>query len=135
MQPETKNVNQSYPLSALFLLVAACAVICALLTPVVRAIVVGDVGGEDTAIASAGGAFLSMMVGAVIGLYHYRPFRGLAWGILTGGVIGMIVGPVILAPAESLSSLVTMSLGGAIVLVLTGVFFGLTIKDEEEPAK
>lgn len=135
MQPEERVVKQSYPLSALFVLVAACAVICALLTPVARAVVTGRVGGEDTAIASVGGALLAMMVGAVVGLYHYRPLRGLAWGLLTGGVIGLLVGPIILAPPESLGSLVTMSIGGAIVLVLTGVVFGLTMHDEEEAAE
>jgi len=134
MDPVKKN-NQSYPLSALFLLVAACAVVCALLTPLGRAMVSGHVGGDDTAIASVCGAFLSMMLGALIGLYHYRPFRGLAWGLLTGGVIGMFVGPVILAPPESMSSLLAISLGGAIVLVLTGAFFRLTMGDKEAPVK
>ncbi|MBP88840.1 MAG: hypothetical protein CMJ64_19360 [Planctomycetaceae bacterium] len=132
MQPQNENVKQSYPLSALFVLVAACVVICALLTPVVRAVIESEIGGQDTAVASMGGSVVSMFVGAIIGLYHYRPFRGLTWGILTGGVIGMIVGPIILAPPDSLGSLMTMSLGGALVLIVTGMIFGTVIRDSEK---
>lgn len=132
MEQTDPNVKQSYPLSALFVLVAACAVVCTLLTPIVRAIVSGNVGGKETAIASVGGSLLAMLVGAVVGLYHYRPYRGLAWGILCGGVIGMIAGPVVLAPPESLDSLMTMSIAGAIVLVITGAAFGLARRNEDD---
>jgi hypothetical protein len=131
MEPAHENVQQSYPLSALFLLLAACGVVCALLTPVIRAVMEGQVGGKDTAMASLGGALLSMCGGAIIGLYHYRPFRGLGWGILSGGVIGLIVGPIILAPPESLASLMAMAVGGAVVLIVTGLFFGTVMRGPE----
>ena len=129
MEPVNRNIEQSYPLSALFLLLAACGVICALLTPVVRAVMAGQVGGEDTVLASFVGALLSICGGAIIGLYHYRPLRGLAWGILTGGVIGTIVGPVVLAPPESLGSLIGMAVGGGFVLMVTGAVAGTILRD------
>lgn len=129
MEPEI-NVQRSYPLSALFVLVAACAVVFALLTPVVRSVATGDVGVVEAATASAGGALCAMLIGAVIGLHHYRPLRGLGWGTLTGGIIGMLVGPVTLSPGTAFGSLVTMSLGGAAVLLITATALGLSMKSQ-----
>ena len=127
MEPEPK-VQRSFPLGMLFVLLAACGVISALLSPVVRAIALGEVGAIEAAAASAGGAVAAMLLGAVIGLHHYRPLRGLAWGTLTGGVIGMIVGPVMLSPGNEFGSLMSMSLAGAILLLLTSAVLGLSLK-------
>lgn len=129
MEQTNRSVQGGYPLSALFVLLAACAVVSALLTPVVHAVVgkvltIGQVAG-----ASFGGAILVGIIGGVIGLYHYRPLRGVAWGILTGGIIGTVVGPIMLAPAEAIGPLVTMSIGGSIVLLITGAAFGFGAGD------
>ena len=127
MEPD-QNVQRSFPLSVLFVLIAACAVVSALLAPAMRAIVTGQIGAMDAITASVGGAVCVMLIGAVVGLYHYRPLRGLAWGTLTGGVIGMFAGPIMLSPHEAFGSLMTMAIGGAVVLIVSGLAFGLAWK-------
>lgn len=96
---------------------AACAVVAALVAPIARAIGEGKVGISAAAEASACGTVLVMLLGAVIGLYHHRPARGLGWGILTGGGIGMVMGPVVLSPQDAFPSLLTMSIGGAAAML------------------
>lgn len=110
---ESTGTRRSYPLSALFLLMAACAVVAAMVAPLARTIDEGKVEILAVAEASACGAGLVMLLGAVVGLYHHRRARGLGWGILTGGGIGMIMGPVVLSPQSAFPSLLTMSVGGA----------------------
>jgi hypothetical protein len=129
MQQADRSVRSGYPLSALFVLVAACAVVSALLTPVVHAVGAKVLTLEQVAGASFCGAILVALGGGVIGLYHYRPLRGVGWGVLTGGIIGLLIGPVMLAPPEAIGSLVTMSIGGSIVLLLTGAAFGFSLKN------
>jgi len=115
--------RRSFPLSALFILMAACSVVAALLAPLSRAVGSGKIGIGTAAEASAGGAVLVMLIGAVVGLYHHRPGRGLGWGILTGGAIGMVMGPVVLSPQSAFPSLLTMSVGGAAALLAVSTMF------------
>ena len=115
---EPNEERRSFPLSALFILMAACAVVAALMAPLTRAMGEGKIGVADAAVASACGALMVMLLGAVIGLYHHRPARGLGWGIVTGGGIGMVMGPVVLSPLSAFPSLLTMSVGGAAALLV-----------------
>ncbi|MCA9121382.1 MAG: hypothetical protein H6822_07810 [Planctomycetaceae bacterium] len=129
MQRTDQSMQSGYPLSALFVLVAACAVVSALLAPVVRAVIDKVLTLEQVAVASVSAAIMVAILGGVIGLYHYRPIRGAGWGLLTGGFIGLLVGPIMLAPSEAIGPLVAMSIGGSIILVLTGAVFGFSIRD------
>ncbi len=129
METRNQNAQTGYPLSALFVLLAACAVVSALLTPVAHAVVAKDLTAGQVLAASIIGAILVAIIGVFIGLYHYRRLRGASWGALTGGFIGLLIGPVMLAPPEALASLVAMSIGGSVVLLLTGAAFGFTAKD------
>jgi len=128
MDSVDQKTSRSFPLSSLFVLVAGCAVVSALLTPVVRSVASGDLGARETALSSAAGGLVVMVIGVVVGLYHYRPLRGLGWGLLTGGVIGLLVGPIMLTPGKSFGTLVGMSLGGAVVLLITGAALGCVRK-------
>ncbi|HJN09972.1 MAG TPA: hypothetical protein QF564_14900 [Pirellulaceae bacterium] len=121
--PEPTGDRRSFPLSALFILMAACSVVAALMAPLSRAIGEGEIGVSEAALASACGAVLVMMLGAVIGLYHHRPARGMGWGILIGGGIGMVMGPVVLSPHSAFPSLLTMSVGGAAALLAVSTMF------------
>ncbi len=129
MKGDEHNTSQpagdvrSFPLSALFILMAACSVVAALVAPLSRAVGSGKVSLAAAAEASACGAVLVMLMGAVIGLYHHRPGRGLGWGIVTGGGIGMVMGPVVLSPQSAFPSLLTMSLGGAVALLAVAALF------------
>jgi len=130
MEDLEQSGYHTYPLSALFVLMAACGVVTALLTPVVRGVVAGDVGLAETLGSSLGGALVIMVLSGVLGLYHYRPVRGFLWGIITGGTIGMIVGPVVVAPAKSFPSLIATSLLGAILLVVIGAILHWTTRSQ-----
>ncbi|MFV1968234.1 MAG: hypothetical protein ACC628_22655 [Pirellulaceae bacterium] len=123
--------RRSYPLSALFVLMAACGVVAALVTPAVRSVVSGEVGLAELLGTSLGGSVAVMVLCGVLGLYHYRPVRGFLLGILTGGIIGMVVGPVMVAPMKSFLSLVLTSLIGAILLVVMGAFLHWTARGKD----
>lgn len=129
MQQTDRNVESGYPLSALFVLLAVCAVVSVLLAPVARAVVTKQVTWDQIAITCFFGVILVGILGAVIGLYHYRPLRGAGWGVLTGGIIGLFIGPVMLAPPEEIGTLVTVSIVGSVVLVITGAAFGFSLGD------
>ena len=123
------SLRRNYPLSALFVLMAACGVITALMTPVVRAVVAGSVGAPEAVFAGFLGLIAVMLLGGVVGLYHCQHGRGLLWGLLTGAVIGVVAGPVVLSPASAFSSLIAMSAGGAVVLLLVGVALRATVQE------
>lgn len=123
--------RRSYPLSALFVLMAACGVVTALLTPAVRNVVSGDVGLAELLGTSLGGSVVVMVLCGILGLYHYRPVRGFLWGILTGGIIGLVVGPVMVAPMKSFLSLVVTSLIGATLLVAMGALLHWTARGQD----
>ncbi|MEO8498834.1 MAG: hypothetical protein ABI614_27550 [Planctomycetota bacterium] len=129
MQQSDRSVQKGYPLSALFVLLAACAVVSALLAPVADAVVAKTLTVQQVGVASLIGAMLVGLIGGVVGLYHYRPLRGAGWGVLTGGISGVFIGPMMLAPPEATGELLTMSIGGAIVLLITGAAFGFSFKD------
>jgi len=104
---------------------AACAVVAGLVAPLARAVGAGEIPATSAAIASACGAALVMLLGAIIGLYHHRRARGFGWGILTGGGIGMVMGPVVLSPQSAFPSLLTMSVAGAtVILVVSAMLRG-----------
>lgn len=129
VMPDIEQTGRySYPLSALFVLMAACGVATALITPVVRGVVTGDVGIAELIGTSLGGSVVVMVLCGILGLYHYRPVRGFFWGILTGGIIGLLVGPVMVAPTKYFLSLVLTSLVGAVLLVAMGAFFNWTAR-------
>ena len=115
--------RHTYPLSALFVLMAGCAVVASLVTPVARAVVAGKVGVPETITASVMGTILVTMLAGLIGLYHYRQWRGFLWGILTGALLGVVIGPVALAPIEAVPSIFSMSLLGGVMLVVIGAIF------------
>jgi hypothetical protein len=123
MQPPSVTRTGGYPLIALFLVITACGIIAALIGPAARAVSDGRVGVGDAIYASLISTVLVMLTGGVVGMFHYRRMRGLGWGLVTGAVIGMFVGPLMLAPHEAFGSVVSLSLGGAAVIVLISLAF------------
>jgi hypothetical protein len=123
------NANQSspsrgYPLSSLFLLVTASGVVLAMVTPIVRG--PQDAGLTELLIASlAGGGVLSLL-GVFLGLFHYSRWRGVLSGVLLGGALGLLLGPLIFASPASLPFTLLSALGGAAVIVGVGAVARLT---------
>jgi hypothetical protein len=131
MEDHHETGRYRYPLSALFVLMAACGVAAALVAPVVQSVMAGDVGLAELLGTSLGGSVGMMVLCGILGLYHYRPVRGLLWGILTGGLVGMVVCPVMVAPPKSFPSLFVTSLVGAALLVLMGAFLHWTTRETQ----
>jgi hypothetical protein len=121
MNQHTESRGQGYPLSTLFLLIAVCAISSALVAPAVRSAAAGKTGLWDHLSASLGGMLLMTCLGAVIGLYHYRRTRGLLWGMITGATLGAFFGPIALTPGSDLHSLVSLSIGGSLLVIAVGV--------------
>jgi hypothetical protein len=126
MTQTSSRTTSGYPLVALFLLLTACGIIAALVGPAARAISAGEVGWDDALLAAILSSVGAAGLGAVIGMFHYRRGRGLLWGLLVGSVIGVFLGPLMLAPASSFGSVIALSFGGAAVIVLVMVMFHVT---------
>jgi len=112
-----------YPLIALFLVITACGIIASLIGPAVRAMSDGRIGVRDAINSSIASTVIVMLIGGVVGMFHYRRARGFGWGLVTGAVIGIFVGPLVLAPHESFGAVVALSFGGAAVIILITIAF------------
>jgi hypothetical protein len=112
-----------YPLVALFLVITACGIIASLIGPAARAISDGRIGVRDAISASLASTVVVMLIGGVIGLFHYRRARGFGWGLVTGAIIGIFVGPLVLAPHEAFGAVIALSFGGAAVIILITTAF------------
>lgn len=132
--------SRGYSLSFLFLLVAACAVVAAVggkgfLFLLDATVVVVNARNGGNLINTTGGlmdeavrlaiafatVFVALLLGAIIGLYHYRKLRGLGWGSVAGLAVGLLAAPLAVVPQSSLSHLVTATLGGSCILLAVAV--------------
>ncbi len=115
--------ERGYPLSALFVLMAACAVPMSMAAAAGRAISAGDIGGSEVTFAALGGCSVMTIAGAIVGLYHLRQGLGVTVGALAGAVIGSMVGPITMVPARDFPNLMLISLGGSAVMVGLAAWF------------
>ena len=84
MNGDKPSLPRGYPLGTLFLLVATCAVILALVALLMREPKRLDDLVVPILISAAVGALLLMVMGIFVGLFHFSQLRGVAWGILVG---------------------------------------------------
>lgn len=128
MSDSDKNIDRSYSLSTLFLLVTACAAMTAMVALLVRA---GDrlgIGVGDAVKASIQWAIAFLCIGAFVGCFHARPVRGVLWGVLLGLILGLLAGPVALVPSSHLPLVLLTSMVGAAVLLAVSATIRLTTK-------
>jgi hypothetical protein len=115
--------RHGYPLGALFVLVALCAVMIGGITPLFR--VAG--GGDDAAVRSIdagmwmvalGAGFVGgLVVGMVVGLLQFRAGLGLLMGGTLGAVIGMSAGAMALLSGNQIgAAAAAMTAGSALVV-------------------
>ncbi len=122
MRPDSASTS-SFSLAALFFLMACLAVLLAVLLPGVQALSERQVGVSQFVSSSlVVGAFASLL-GGMVGLFHYRRLRGLGWGLLTGLVVGLCVGPVVLS--RHFGQVVVASLGGSVLLLVLATAYRL----------
>jgi hypothetical protein len=111
--------RQGYPLGALFVLVAVCAVLVAGATPLVRMVVDGGVEASQFFIALAAGFLCGTAAGIGLGLFQFRLGLGLVMGAGAGGFIGMVAGVMALMPShEVLTAAAAMTAGSGLVVAV-----------------
>jgi hypothetical protein len=115
--PPSPHVDQSFSLSTLFLLTAACASVVALITPLARGRVGEDIGLSEFAAAVIGGGLMLGIVGMALGLFHYRRMVNGMAGLLLGILLGVLAGPLAFIPPEDFSY-VLLSAAGSVVTML-----------------
>jgi hypothetical protein len=115
--PPSPNVDHSYPLSTLFLLTAACASVLALVTPLVRGRVGEEIGLEAFAVSVIVGGITLGVVGALLGLFHYRRLFSSSVGLMIGIMLGTLVGPLGFVPTEDFSYVLLSAGGGSLVML------------------
>ena len=98
-----------YPLATLFVLVAVCAILAAMLGPAIKAAAANRATFEMMLGAAAGSMIWFSVIGLVVGLYHHRRGMGAAWGGVTGLVVGLVIGPLLVVPIEAFPSLIVAS--------------------------
>ena len=111
--------RRGYPLGALFVLVAVCAVLIAGLSPVMRETVQGngDVGEFLAAILIGGVS--GLFIGMIVGLFQFRYVLGIGLGALAGTSIGAVAGPMaLLARSQVTAAAVAMTVGSGLVIAV-----------------
>ena len=111
----------SFSLSSLFFLIAGLAVLLAVSIPALQTLKQRQIRLEVFLSTALGVGCFAGMLGAMVGLFHYRRWRGLGWGFLTGLAIGALVGPLVWS--QNYGQIVTTSLGGSCLLLILAVLF------------
>ena len=107
---------RGYPIGALFVLVTACAVLAAGVTPLAR-VPEGEIPSEQFRYALGGGALCGLIVGGALGLFYYRYLTGIALGIAAGIVLGATAGALSLLPGDKIvTAAAAMTAGSSLVI-------------------
>jgi Flp pilus assembly protein protease CpaA len=114
--------GSGFPLSNLFLLIAACAVMLTMIAPLVRGRLADEIGTNNLVVASIGGGLAIMTLGMLLGMFQHARLAGVAWGTLLGGLIGLAYGPLMFLPLSNLPWLLLTSLGGAALILGLAAF-------------
>lgn len=116
----TASGEQSYPLVSLFVLVALCAILMGMITPLAGQLNDGLVPASDIVMSSVLGAILLSVVGTMVGIFVHRRLGGVFLGGTVGFTIGLLAGPMYFIPQADFSRLLVVSLGGAVLLLVVG---------------
>lgn len=112
-----------FPLGALFVLTAVCAVIASHLLPVYEMLRTGKIDPPQVLLTSIVGGVVTMILGGVLGIMQPRPARGVALGVVIGFFVGAILLPAALLPANGVTDYWVVSLSGSFLIVITGAIF------------
>ena len=119
---------RGYPLSLLFLLVAAFAVVAAVMSSGLRSVAIRPTDEWIEWAGAIGTMALAVLLGAIIGLHHHRRLRGLGWGTLTGLIVGLMAAPLAIVPEAALPHLTRATIGGSVILLFIAAIVRLTTR-------
>ncbi len=112
-------MNQSrrgYPIGALFVLIAVCAVMLAGVTPLMR-MAEGELEALHVLTAVGCGALVGLVTGLILGLLQFRMGLGMVLGITVGTIIGAAGGSMaLLSSRQLLPAAAAMTAGSALVI-------------------
>ncbi len=137
MDATQTTMQRGYPLGALFLLMAAIATIAAMLSPLVTALAKEQVEVPIIMAVAGGAGLFSVIIGAIVGLLHFRQPQGVLTGAMTGALIGPLFGPIMLVPVHEITSLCSVTIGGSILIVIVAAIVRLSgrtpvpVRDED----
>src|SRR5206468_11387513 len=106
-----------YPLGALFVVVATCAVLVAGVSPLIRSLFRGEVNMGDFFQTLAMGAGCGLVIGAAIGGWRFQPAQPALLGAAAGSVIGGAAGIVALLPVNQLAPAAAAMTAGCALIV------------------
>jgi hypothetical protein len=111
--------QRGYPLGALFVLVTACAVLIAGISPLVRLIQEGNVESFSFLGASIAGTLVGMIVGVILGLFQYRMGLGIALGTGIGAILGIACGLIALLNGDQIVvAALAMTAGSGLIVIV-----------------
>lgn len=110
------SMRRGYPLGALFVLVTACAVLVAGITPLVRLVAKGEAPAE-----LAGGVVVGVgvgfILGSMLGLLQYNRALGFGLGAISGTLIGAASGGIAMLPASQvIPAAIAMTAGSCLIV-------------------
>ncbi len=132
MVEDLSQTRRGYPLSALFGLVAACAIILALVAPIIESALEQEFGVEPVVVAILVGGLVTVCLGMIVGGCHYRRLFGVSLGGLVGLFLGPLIGMLTLIPITAGNRLFCVMIGGSVILVGLGAFMRLTQRDGDD---
>jgi hypothetical protein len=110
-------LRHGYPLGALFVVVTACAVLIAGVSPMARMAFHEDADVGRGLIAAAIGAGWGVFIGLLLGLIGHRTPLAAGLGALAGLLIGTAAGIICLLPARELTpAAAAMTAGSALIV-------------------
>ncbi|WP_425614831.1 hypothetical protein NA78x_004710 [Anatilimnocola sp. NA78] len=114
---ESTKSGRAFPLSLLFLILTACAVMAAAVAPLVRDVDLLD--PPEYLPAMLAGLLAGAFVGSMIGLFQFYRLQGVLWGMGIGGGLGMTVGLIARIPIDRAGALIQAVMIGSAILLIT----------------
>jgi uncharacterized membrane protein len=110
---------RGYPLGALFVLVTACAVLVAGITPLVQMTQQGNIEPTQFLLAVGAGALAGTVIGVILGLMQFRMGLGVLMGTLIGVILGAAGGAMSLLNSHQLiTAALAMTAGSGLIVIV-----------------
>jgi hypothetical protein len=111
--------RSGYPIGALFVVVALCAVLIAGISPLVKSTEDGNIDSRFVVLSLAAGALCGIVVGLILGIFQFRLGLGIVMGTSLGALIGMAAGVMaLLSTRQLLTAAAAMTAGSGLVVAV-----------------